>query len=169
MKPTIFDYFGLQRSIFGLCPKCGEIFRLSDCKVFLKEKPTLDWKDKLDSSIERLDAAEERLSAREQELRDRAREIGRVQALKAVARVDPVFRPKRLNPDDAKVLFHPIDFVVFDGMKTEDSISRIVLLDREAKDREQRPLQRSIERTIEKGNYEWQTLLVKEDGTIETL
>ena len=47
-------------------------------------------------------------------------------------KIDPVFTPRRLNPDDAKVLFHPIDFVVFDGMKNADQVKRIVLLDRES-------------------------------------
>jgi predicted Holliday junction resolvase-like endonuclease len=48
-------------------------------------------------------------------------------------------------PDDAKIIFHPIDYVVFDGMKKE-SIKNIILLDRQEKGTDHRALQRSIEK-----------------------
>lgn len=31
--------------------------------------------------------------------------------------VDKVIHPQKLNPDDAKVIFHPVDYAVFNGMK----------------------------------------------------
>src|SRR5688572_31037385 len=41
----------------------------------------------------------------------------------------------RLNCDDCKVIFHPVDFVIFDGMKSLDDcrIRQIVLLDKDNK------------------------------------
>jgi predicted Holliday junction resolvase-like endonuclease len=80
--------------------------------------------------------------------------------------VSPVRKPHNLNPDDAKVIFHPIDYVVFDGMKKE-SIKNIILLDRQEKGTDHRALQRSIEKVVERENYEWQTLRVQEDGKIK--
>ncbi len=80
-------------------------------------------------------------------------------------KIDPIFTPRKLNPDDAKVIFHPIDYIVFNGMK-ENSLKNIVLLDREAKISEHRKIQRSIEKVIGTGNYEWQTLRVMDDGKI---
>jgi len=65
------------------------------------------------------------------------------------------------------VIFHPIDYVVFNGMKKRDSIRNIVLLDRQEKGKSHRSLQRSIERVVAHENYEWQTLRVKEDGKIK--
>lgn len=64
------------------------------------------------------------------------------------------------------MIFHPVDYIVFNGMK-ENSLKNLLLLDRETKSTEHRMLQRSIERVIEKGNYEWQTLRVLEDGRIK--
>ena len=72
-----------------------------------------------------------------------------------------------LNPDDAKVIFHPIDYIVFNGMKAPDPIKNIILLDRQAKGTDHRSLQKSIGRVIEHENYEWQTLRVQEDGKIK--
>ena len=67
---------------------------------------------------------------------------------------------------DAKVIFHPIDYIVFNGMKGSDSIKNIVFLDRIAISPNHRQLQKSIGRVIEKENYEWLTLRVREDGCI---
>jgi hypothetical protein len=43
----------------------------------------------------------------------------------------------------------------------------IVLLDRETKEGNHRAIQKSIERVVEKESYEWQTLMVQEDGKIK--
>jgi predicted Holliday junction resolvase-like endonuclease len=74
---------------------------------------------------------------------------------------------RKLNPDDAKVIFHPIHYIVFNGMKAPEPIKNIILLDRKEKGKDHRGLQRSIEKVVEHENYEWQTLRVQEDGKIK--
>ena len=61
MKSELIKFFSVQRQIFGVCSCCGDIFRLSDAKVYLKEKPQPDWMDKLQKSEERLDNQEEKI------------------------------------------------------------------------------------------------------------
>ena len=39
MNSELIKFFSVQRQIFGVCSCCGDIFRLSDAKVYLKEKP----------------------------------------------------------------------------------------------------------------------------------
>ncbi len=167
MKSEVVKFFNLQRQIFGICPSCQDFFRLSDCKIYLRKKPVLDWKDKISREENRLDGLEEKLEEMKGELQEKAREKGRKLAQKAIKKIDPVFAPRKLNADDAKVIFHPIDYIVFKGMKDSDSIKGILLLDREAKDGNHRAIQRSIEKVIEHENYEWQTLRVHEDGKIK--
>lgn len=166
MRNEIEKFYALHRRIFGVCPCCNELFRLSDAKVFAKRKPEPDWMDELEAQGEKLDRAEEKLADKEGELREKAREAGRKQAAKIVRKIDPIFAPRKLNPDDAKVMFHPVDYVVFDGMKAK-ALKRIVLLDREAANREQAALQESIARTVERGDCEWRTIRVADDGSIE--
>jgi predicted Holliday junction resolvase-like endonuclease len=163
MKQELVNFYRVQRNIFGICPYSGEIFRLGDCKVFLRTKPKRDWKDELDHESDRLDRKEERLEEREEQLREVARAKGRKQAFRTIKRIDTVFTPRKLNPDDAKVLFHPVDYVVFNGMKAA-SIKNLLLLDRSGTTGERRALQRSIEKTISKGNYEWVTISIDDDG-----
>ena len=63
MNSELIKFFSVQRQIFGVCTCCGDIFRLSDAKVYLKEKPQPDWMDKLHKSEERLDTQEEKINA----------------------------------------------------------------------------------------------------------
>jgi predicted Holliday junction resolvase-like endonuclease len=169
-RSQIVDFFSLHRQIFGVCPHpdCGVIFRLSDCHIYLKKKPPRDWMDALDRMDARLASLEEKLQEKEGEMREEAREKGRRLAQKVIRRIDPIFTPRSLNPDDAKVIFHPIDYVVFNGMKDGGPMKNIILLDREGTTADQRRLQRSIERTVSKRRFEWQTLRVQEDGTVIT-
>jgi predicted Holliday junction resolvase-like endonuclease len=163
------DFFSLHRQIFAQCPnpECGGIFRLSDTSVYLRRRPADDWMDELDREEARLARLEEKLEEREREIRERAREAGRQNAMRVVKKFDPVFTPRRLNPDDAKVVFHPIDYLVFKGMKGAGGFMRsILLLDRQGTSAAHRSTQRSIERVIERGHYEWQTLRVGDDGAI---
>jgi len=167
MKSEMVKFFSLQRQIFGICPKCSDFFRLSDCNIFLKRKPVPDWMDEIIKEKGRLTDLEEKLEEKKGELQEKARERGRKLAQKAIKKIDPVFAPRKLNPDDAKVIFHPIDYIVFNGMKAPEPIKNIILLDREAKDGNHRSIQWSIEKVIEHENYEWQTLRVQENGKIK--
>lgn len=166
MNNEIIRFFAVQRSIFGLCPCCGELFRLSDSKVFLKSKPKKDWMDILQTRDARLDDIEQQIDDAEEALREKARVAGRRSAHLAIRRIDPVFAPRRLNADDAKVLFHPVDYIVFRGMKDQGTIREIILLDGESISPERVRLQESIERTIQSGSYEWLTIRVQDDGAI---
>ena len=167
MESDVVRFFALQRQIFGICPKCQDFFRLSDCKIFLKKKPVPDWMDKITFEEDSLDEAEKKLEEKKKDLQKKAQEKGRKSAQLAVKKIDPIFTPRKLNPDDAKVIFHPIDYIVFNGMKAPEPIKNIILLDRQAKDGNHRALQKSIERVVEQENYEWQTLRVQEDGKIK--
>ena len=167
MESDVLKFFALQRQIFGICPKCQDFFRLSDCKIYIKKKPVADWMDKITLEEDRLDDAEEKLEEKKKDLQKKAQEKGRKRAQLVVKKIDPIFTPRKLDPDDAKVIFHPIDYIVFNGMKKADSIKNIILLDRQEKGTEHRALQKSIEKVVEHENYEWQTLRVQEDGKIK--
>lgn len=164
MNAEILRFFGLQRKIFGICPHSGKFFRLSDAKLYSMGRPPKDWKERLDTDSMRLEALEVALGEKEERLREKARRVGRTIAQKLVRKFDRVFRPHRYHPDDAKVLFHPVDYLLFQGMNTGDAIRDVAFLDRETKDRTHRDVQRSIERAVSKGQYEWLTLRVKDDG-----
>jgi hypothetical protein len=76
MNNEILKFFQLERQIFGVCSKCHSFFRLSDCKIFLKERKPLDWLDDLNKREGRIEKAQESLEAKQEELREKAREKG---------------------------------------------------------------------------------------------
>jgi predicted Holliday junction resolvase-like endonuclease len=123
--------------------------------------------DEIESKIEHLEAAEERLSRREGALRESVRAIGRKLARRVIRKVEHVFTPRCLNPGDAKVLFHPIDFIVFKRMKSNGPMREIVFLDRATKSPDRKKIQTSIANAVDEQRYEWLTVRVLEDGSIK--
>jgi len=158
-------FFQLHRQIFGICPNSGMFFRLSDCMIAGTDKPSLDWMDELEKSRKKIEKQDENLSAKESEMRDKASKEGMKQAVREARKVDPIFTPRKLSPHDCKVIFHPVDYVVFNGYK-EDELKNLIFLDRKIKSPKNRALQNSIRKTVKKENYEWLTLRVKDDGTV---
>jgi predicted Holliday junction resolvase-like endonuclease len=71
-----------------------------------------------------------------------------------------------LNPDDAKVLFHPVDYLVFCGMKSGGAVKRLIFLDRVSTSSEHRRVQKSIEKAVEQRKYDWITMRIDADGEI---
>jgi len=161
-------FFQYQRQIFGICTCCGDFFRLSDCKVYQDAKAPTDWLDKLEKEERKIDLEEEKIELALDELKKVAREKGRDTANKLVKSVDKVFHPQKLNPDDAKVIFHPVDYVVFNGMKdaATEGLKNVLILDGDKKSTEGKQIQKSIIKAVDKGNYEWITLRVENNGNI---
>ena len=128
MNSELIKFFSVQRQIFGVCSCCGDIFRLSDAKVYLKEKPQPGWMDKLHKSEERLDKQEDKINTEEAQTREIAREKGRKAAMESTKKIDTIFTPNNYNADDAKVMFHPVDFLIFNGMKEKNNIDNFLSL-----------------------------------------
>jgi predicted Holliday junction resolvase-like endonuclease len=161
----LLKFFQLQRQIFGVCPHTGDVFRLSECQIYVKPKPEPDWLQKIEKSQTRIDKAREKLLEKEASIRESAKIAGRKEANLVVKKIDKIFNPLKLNPDDSKVIFHPVDYIVFNGMK-EGKIKNLILLDKE-KDKSNKKIQDSIQKVVEMKNYEWMTLRVEENGNIK--
>lgn len=167
MRREILQFFNVQRSIFGICPCCNRFIRLSDCHIFSGRSPGRTWLDRMEAKEDRLNRREEAVEDRLATERERARESARRDARKRIGLIDPVFIPRKLDADDAKVVFHPADFAVFCGLKSKlGGVTRIVLLDRESKDEARRRLQRSMETAVAKRRFDWHTVRVQEDGSV---
>lgn len=155
-------FFQLQRQIFGVCPNSKKIFRLSDCTIYVRKKPEKDWFQKIEDSFIRLKANAEKFKQKDSPEEDIK---GRRKANLAVRKFDKVFHPRKLVADDSMGIFHPVDYIVFKGMK-KNEIKEILLLDGRKKNVGDKQLQKSILKVIEKENYEWMTFLVQDDGRV---
>lgn len=108
-----------------------------------------------------------KLEKQEKELREKAADYAKRKLLPAKLKsVSPVFAKQRLNPQDVKVIFHPVDYVAFDGMNLKDRVDRVLFFDRIHKSQLHRRTQDSLQDTIDAEKYEWVTIRTDENGGV---
>ncbi len=166
MKTSVVAAFQEFRYIFGICPCCRELFRLSDAYIHTKGRAPRTLFDRLSERRRRLEVAEEKLGAEEASLREAARARGLRRAKRSLKRIDPTFSGKGLDPQDVKVLFSPVEYVVFDGLNTE-RLRRVLFVDRAPESLDRERVQESLCSALHKGNIEWKTLRVSPTGGLE--
>ena len=113
-----------------------------------------------------LDYIEAKLDERLSELRQKARERGWKKARGRLKKLDPVFCGSGLEPQDVKVIFDPVEYVVFDGM-TMEALRQILFIGEQPENKTQEGMQTSLQKALKKGNVEFATLRVADDGKIE--
>lgn len=167
MKPSLVASFQDFRRILGVCPCCGEIFRLTDLKLSYRARPRATWLDDLEAAEDRQGRAEDRFDVEEEEIRERARKRGRQQLPRLLRKAEPIFACRGYSPQDAKPLFDPVDYIIFAGMNGSSLVRRIVLFDGPALNAARERVQRSIQRALAAGNYGWRTVRMGKDGRIQ--
>jgi predicted Holliday junction resolvase-like endonuclease len=164
MKNLVNSFQEMKR-IHGFCPCCGELFRLSDATLFTREAPPKTPFDRVADAQDRLARAIEQFEEREHEIRMAATQRGQRAARKRLKRIAPFFVERRIVPQDVKVIFSPVNYVVFQGM-TDGEPKSIDLIDGPAASSSHEKAQKSIERAIQKGNLEWQTFHIDREGRV---
>jgi predicted Holliday junction resolvase-like endonuclease len=165
MATTLGAIFGQFSYIFGICPCCGEPFRLNDARPHIKDRHPRSVFDDIDAEEARIDRAVERLEEQEMLFRARAKEAGLMQAKRRLRKIDAVFSGARLDPQDVKVIFDPVEYIVFDGMKG-GQLRKIVFLGHPPANGTKERLLTSIGQTIRKGNIAFKTLRILDDGSL---
>lgn len=167
---TPFDtYFREQRHIFGVCPnpECRTVSRLADIRVSYRAKYVKDWLDRVDDETASWEEKQSGLEEKQKELKkkyiDKARRTVLPQKLRSIS---PLFRKERVQPEDIKVVSHPLDFIGFDGLITNENLRRIVLLDSELNKSFRANIQQSIGKAVDDAKYDWSVLRVDEEGKI---
>jgi predicted Holliday junction resolvase-like endonuclease len=167
MKPSVnlVDLFQDFQSIYGFCPCCGEPFRLSDATLFHRAAPPRTPWDDLAYKRERLELKEQRLSDDLDRLREKAQRAGRAEMQRRLKGLTSFFRRHDIALRDMKLLFHPVDYVVFRGL-SDGLCTAVEFLDCEPVSIAHERLQRSIEKTIAAGEYSWITMRIADDGGV---
>lgn len=165
---TDFEEFQQFRRILCVCPNCRDLVRVSDLRLKTKGPAVRTWLDDFETKERRLSTKEELFEEKEAELREKAREKGRKEAEKSFYQaICPSFKALKLDPFDVKPILHPIDFVVFKGMKKEESISDIILLSKTYRCPSLSLIRRDIKSAVSKKRYDWQLARINEKGNIE--
>ena len=155
------------RKILCICPRCGEIVRVSDLRLKVKGLMVRTWLDEYQNKEQKLIKKEEKFDEREEKLRDIAREKGRNEAEKVFNKaILPSFKALKLDPFDVKPILSPVDFIVFKGMNKGDTISDIVFLSKKSSVPSLESIKQQIHEVISQKNYTWQVARIDELGSI---
>ena len=167
---TSFDaYFREQRHIFGVCPNpdCQSVSRLADIKISYRTKYVKDWLDGVEDKVTSWGEKQSELEEKQKELRQKSIDEARRTILpQKLQSVSSLFQKQKIQPEDIKVVSHPLDFLGFDGLITDKELRRIVLLDSELNKEFRSQIQESIAKAVSDGKYDWSVLRVDEDGKI---
>lgn len=165
---NIVNLFQSFRTILCVCPQCGDVLRLSDLRLTYRGAAPRTWLDTYDAKTRTTERKEESFEEKEEKLRDAATERGRKKVPQIIRKsMNGEFAKLRYNPYDIKALLHPVDFVVFNGLNDKERLNDIVFLSKETENPELSKIRKSIELTIDKGNYMWQLARVDINGKIE--
>jgi len=171
--PGIIETFQIFSGILVICPCCRELLRISDLNLRYTgkfERTIVDNLRQMEreqrNKQESFDRKEERFDAREDKLREEAAQRGRRSVKTLIRKIDPSMSRLQYNPQDIKVISHPVDLIVFDGLNNRERVKNIVFIAR-SKAGNIKSLRRSVEKAIVKGNYVWQTVRVGLDGSLQ--
>jgi predicted Holliday junction resolvase-like endonuclease len=121
--------------------------------------------EELEDGFQRLQTKSDRFDSLEEKKREAARQLGQFAAKKRIRAICPFFVDQKIDPGDVKVLFHPVDYVVFKGMGRGRCAS-VDFIDHAPKSRNREIIQRTLDRAIRAGNMEWETFRVDENGRV---
>ena len=162
---SIGELFGALGQLMTVCPDCGELFYVSEAHPYYEGQKPHSSLDKLRSEESRLQEAEERFDDLEVKLRERAARAGLLATKRLLRKIDPVFSGSGYDPQDVKVMFHPVTYVVFHGM-AQGTVTEVQLLATSRQNRISQQVQDSIEQTVNRGNFEFRTLRVDDRGQV---
>jgi len=167
--------------VLVICPCCGDISRLADCRMetstfssdvdelseLMQERKSVEFLSaELRRNLDLLVSDETEISEKLSEAKKEAKEAGRKDAKLKLLKIDPHFSGRDIDPQDVRVLFDPIEYVVFSRM-TGDGLDKIELIGREPKSSQEEKVCRSIDETITRGDVDFEVLNVNESGGVD--
>ncbi len=171
MNPLLITIEGIQE-VLAVCPCCGDVFRLVDSKFIFPQRPTksseyLDLvrsEQRASFTENQLSKAQENFDAKLEKQREALRNKGEKRAKRKLKKIDPVFSGRDIDPDDVKVIFNPIEYVIFHGM-SQKNIRRLEFVSRQPKSATNERTVASIDDALSKRNVTFETLRLRDDGT----
>ena len=164
MNETVALLQGFRR-ICVLCPHCEEVVRLSDASPYFRSRAPRTALDDLENLSERIERARTRLADQEGAIREAAVEKGRLEMKRRLGSIARFYRRQRIELEDLKLVFHPVDYVAFRGL-ADRRCTRVEFIDCLARSNRQERLQKSLDRVLRAGDYSWITMRVADDGRV---
>ena len=165
MSAGFIDAFQSLRTILCVCPCCGELVRASELHLSSHGKAPKTWLDDYEAELGGLEKREEEFEESVAEINQKAIERGRKKVVEKVCScLDSSIACFNYDPYDIKALFHPVDFVVFNGLNADEALEDITFL---ARTRRGDSVQKSVAKAVKDGSYGWKVARVTEEGGVK--
>lgn len=156
-------YLEQSRHIFSICPECDSVSRLTDLELARRGRYSPDWLDKIEAGIDKAGQDKFALDQRARALKDAARRAAEADLLpRRLREIAPAFAKSGFDPRDVSAILDPVQFVIFEGMSSEDGVRRIVFFSRAGTG----PSFESLREAILGRAYDWNLVRVADDGSI---
>lgn len=174
MNPVVEVIDGAQE-ILGICPCCGDIFRFVEAKLLFPKRRVRSSEYvallKLEAQVAeaelKLERDEERFQNGLERKREGLRQTGREQAKRKLKHMDPVFSGRNVDPQDVRVIFDPVEYVVFHGLNTGTGLEQVELVSRAPTSKADEMVSETISKAVLSGNVEFETLQLCLDGAFK--
>jgi len=141
--------------------------RLSDLHLRVKAKAPKTWLDDYEFNVDKIMAKEDSFAQVEKKIREAAIARGRAQVPILVQKsMKKDFAKLRYDPYDIMPLLHPIEFVIFNGMNTNE-MKDVVLFSRKTSNQYLNKFHNGISNAVRKKEYDWRVIRVFDDGRVK--
>jgi len=167
MKNPFLESFQQFKIIHCLCPKCNTISRLSDFHLYSDKPSPETWLDMYEKKLQKIDNDESKFSEIEETMRKLAHERGQKRVPQLIRKaMNSKFSEKKIDPYDIKPIFHPIEYVLFDGSH-KNNLTSVTFLAQKSGSAHMTLLQKQISDLIKEKHYDWSVARVSNDGDVK--
>jgi predicted Holliday junction resolvase-like endonuclease len=159
------DWLQQAKLIHGVCPHCGEVFRLSDATVFAPDPPHTTPFDAVRQAFDEHERDVARFEVEREALLAVERDRGAATAHAQLLRLVPDFVGRGIDPEDVKLLCDPVTFIIFRGMGADD-VRAIEFLETKPISVERERVLRSVGDAVAAGNIAFATWRITADGRV---
>jgi predicted Holliday junction resolvase-like endonuclease len=147
-----------ENNFYVECPCCGEPISLKDAGLF--------YLDDFSSEAEKLYQQKlKECKVREKEIREERKAISRRSETATTSinmgfileRIAPAMRDFRFERNDCRSLFDPIDYIIFEGLSKENSVSKILFTEIKTGKARLNDHQKEIRALVERKQVTWDT------------
>jgi predicted Holliday junction resolvase-like endonuclease len=152
---SMMKFFQTAQEIYGVCPTCGDIFRVSDMRIFYGKEPPKDWLSTLTEKEQLLEKQQLQFEVDKSKIIEDAiqRSIA-IRIGKTLERIAPIIPRLGVRPSEIRGIFDPVDYVAFNGM-LENRIDNICFLELKTGKSSLTKIQRRIRDAVNEGRVEW--------------
>ncbi|MCK4445027.1 MAG: hypothetical protein KAW09_10820 [Thermoplasmata archaeon] len=156
MIDAMMAFFETGQEIYGVCPCCEEIFRVSEMQIFYGKKPPKDWLDDLRGRKKKLEEDTKSFELEKKKIIDKAIEKSlSIRIGKTLEKIAPIIPQLGHHPSDVRGIYDPIDFIAFNGMFEKKDIDTISFMEIKTGASSLNRIQRKIRDAVNDGRVEW--------------